>query len=165
MAAEGRVEGAAVERDGLERPLRENPTAVEFFQAIRLLERAHPDRAPVGGFGEPAGEVVHFAVPPSTAFPASEIQTLEELTAETRRMLVNFMGLTGPLGVLPLAYTLKVAERERAGDHRGEHAQLVGHAVEPGAWFRSSTGPGRSTALPWPMSGTGRTGSRFTCST
>src|SRR5215211_4879702 len=103
MAAEGRVESAAVERADLEQSLLENPTAVGFFQAIRLLERAHPDRAPVGEFAEPGAEVVHFAVPPSTAFPASEIQTLEDLTAPTRRMLVNFMGLTGPLGVLPLA--------------------------------------------------------------
>jgi type VI secretion system protein ImpH len=32
-------------------------------------------------------------------------------------MTVNFLGLTGPQGALPLAYSLHVAERVRAGDH------------------------------------------------
>ena len=32
-------------------------------------------------------------------------------------MAVNFLGLTGPQGMLPLAYSLYVAERVRAGDH------------------------------------------------
>jgi type VI secretion system protein ImpH len=117
MAATRGVEGAAVAHPELEQLLLEDPTAVEFFQAIRLLERAHPERAPVGQFVEPSAEVVHFGVQPSTAFPASEIQSLEDGKTPFRRMLVNFMGLTGPLGVLPLAYTLRIAERERAGDH------------------------------------------------
>ena len=37
--------------DALEAILRDDPNAVEFFQAVRLLERTRPDRAPVGGFG------------------------------------------------------------------------------------------------------------------
>ena len=32
-------------------------------------------------------------------------------------MTVNFLGLTGPQGVLPLDYSLYAAGRERAGDH------------------------------------------------
>jgi type VI secretion system protein ImpH len=117
MGAEGRVEGTAVNQPGLERLLRTNPTAVEFFQAVRLLERLRPERAPVGSTGDPASEAVRFAVPPATAFPASEIQKLDLGNGGPARMDVNFLGLTGPLGVLPLAYTLRVAERERYHDH------------------------------------------------
>lgn len=100
----------------LEAHLREHPTAFEFFQAVRLLERLNPGRQPVGHFGEPGDEVVRFAVTPDTAFPASEIQSLELSDGQAARLTVNFMGLTGPEGVLPYAYTLLIAERLRARD-------------------------------------------------
>jgi len=58
---------------------------------------------------------VRFATAPSVAFPASEIQSLD--AGQPPRMAVNFLGLTGPQGTLPLAYSLYVAERLRAGDH------------------------------------------------
>ncbi|HEX6534364.1 MAG TPA: type VI secretion system baseplate subunit TssG [Gemmatimonadaceae bacterium] len=101
----------------LERMLRADPTAFEFTQAVRLLERLRPDRAPVGGFGDPRAEVARFTAHQSIAFPASEIQALELGDVDTpARITVNFIGLTGPLGVLPLNYTLLVAERARARD-------------------------------------------------
>jgi type VI secretion system protein ImpH len=100
----------------LERLLRGHATAVEFFQAVRLLERTHPERTPVGHFGDPAEEVARFTVPPAIAFPASEIQSLAMDGDGPARMAVNFLGLTGPTGVLPHAYTLQVAERARARD-------------------------------------------------
>lgn len=117
MATEGGMESAPVAQPGLERVLRTNPSAVEFFQAVRLLERLHPEREPVGGFGGRETEAVRFTVPPSLAFPASEIQGLEWRDGQPATMTVNFLGLTGPLGVLPFNYTLRVAERERLHDH------------------------------------------------
>lgn len=102
--------------DALEAILRDDPNAVEFFQAVRLLERTRPGRAPVGGFGDPAGEVARFTVPPTIGFPASEIQSLELRDDAPAAMSVNFLGLTGPLGVLPYVYTLSVAERARQRD-------------------------------------------------
>lgn len=100
----------------LEELLRSRPTAFEFFQAVRALERLFPDREPVGHFGEPAEEVVHFAVNPETAFPASEIRDLELPGGGPGRLAVNFIGLTGPEGVLPYYYSLLVSERLRAHD-------------------------------------------------
>ncbi|HSB55029.1 MAG TPA: type VI secretion system baseplate subunit TssG, partial [Gemmatimonadales bacterium] len=96
--------------------LLQDPTAFRFFQAIRLLERARPERGPVGGFADPAEEVARFGVPPSLAFPASEIQSLDDAEDDPARMQVNFFGLTGPLGVLPYHYTQLVAERLRSKD-------------------------------------------------
>ncbi|HEX5438697.1 MAG TPA: type VI secretion system baseplate subunit TssG [Gemmatimonadaceae bacterium] len=96
--------------------LETEPWAFDFFEAVRLLERRRPDRAPVGGFVDPADEVVHFGATPSIAFPASEIQSLETAGDAPAQMAVNFMGLIGPLGVLPLAYTVLAADRVRARD-------------------------------------------------
>lgn len=89
---------------------------MRFFQAVRLLERLSGTRRPVGEFGDPADEVARFAANPSVAFPASEIQAVEPRPDSPPRMLVNFMGLTGPLGVLPYWYTTTIADRVRARD-------------------------------------------------
>ena len=96
--------------------LGERPFEFEFFQAVRLLEKLLPDRAPVGRFGSPQREVARFSAHPSVTFPASEIQSLEWQTGQPPTMTVNFMGLTGPLGVLPLYYTELVMARLRERD-------------------------------------------------
>lgn len=96
--------------------LAEDPTPFGFFQAVRLLEREHPERTPVGRFGDPSGEVARFSVHHSLAFPASEIQALILPEEGPPRMMVNFLGLTGPQGVLPHRYTLAVIEQVRARD-------------------------------------------------
>ena len=92
------------------------PWSFEFFQAMQLLERLQADRARIGGFGDPRQEAARLTTAPSVAFPASEIQSLERRDGPPR-MAVNFLGLTGPQGMLPLAYSLYVAERVRGGDH------------------------------------------------
>jgi len=96
--------------------LQEDPTSFGFFQAVRLLEREYPNRTPVGRFADPAAEVTRFTVHPSLAFPASELQGLTVPEEGPPRMAVNFMGLTGPQGVLPHRYTLTLIERVRARD-------------------------------------------------
>jgi type VI secretion system protein ImpH len=116
MDAEGGMEGSAVTQPALQNELWENPNAFEFFQAVRALERLYPDRAAVGGFGDPIEEVARFSANPSIAFPASEIQTLDLEPSGRTKLTVNFMGLIGPLGVLPHYYTLLVADRYRARD-------------------------------------------------
>jgi type VI secretion system protein ImpH len=100
----------------VEAALRAEPHSFGFFQAVHLLERLRPGRAPAGGFGDPASEVVRFGVPPTLGFPASEIQELELRTDAPAAMRVNCFGVTGPQGVLPHDYTLLVAERLRARD-------------------------------------------------
>ncbi len=97
--------------------LRQEPYCFEFFQAVRLLERLLPDRTPVGRFARPFEEVVHFRANPTMSFPASEIQALQEGKDGQPEMSVNFMGLTGPVGTLPLYYTELVAARVLARDH------------------------------------------------
>ncbi len=103
----------------IEALLRDKPGSFSFFQAIRLLERLHPEREPVGGYGDPDTEVVRFTVPPSLNFPGGEIGSVSDGPEGSGppRMAVNVMGLTGPVGVLPHEYTVLVAERSREKDH------------------------------------------------
>ncbi|HEY7394993.1 MAG TPA: type VI secretion system baseplate subunit TssG [Gemmatimonadaceae bacterium] len=97
-------------------PLLDRPQAFDFFQAVQLLEQLRPERAPVGAFADPRDEVVHFEAATGVAFPASAVQQLEDPTDAPAKMTVNFFGMTGPKGVLPLDYSLYVANRGRAGD-------------------------------------------------
>lgn len=96
--------------------LRREPFRFDFFQAVRLLERLLPDRSPVGKFEPPSKEIAHFGAFPSLAFPASQIQSMDWPDHGPLRMIVNFMGLTGPLGVLPNPYTSLLIERLRQAD-------------------------------------------------
>jgi type VI secretion system protein ImpH len=107
------------ERAEILKRLRAEPYSFEFFQAVSLLERLLPGRAPVGGFNDPRDEVIRFATPTSVAFPASEIQAIDDARdgGGPPRMTVNFFGLTGPQGVMPLVYSLYLADRRRARDH------------------------------------------------
>lgn len=91
----------------------------DFAQAIRLLMRMYPDRAPVGGWENPSDEIVRFTVPPSFAFPTSEVALLtlpDQAKGRPARLAVRFIGLTGPQGVLPHVYTDHAAARSRAKD-------------------------------------------------
>ena len=105
-------------RDALsevERDLRENPGLFEFFQAVRLLMRLAEEREPVGKFVSPDREAVRFAVNHALAFPPSQIHGIDS-SGEIPKMTVNFMGLTGPLGTLPYAYSELINERLRTRD-------------------------------------------------
>jgi type VI secretion system protein ImpH len=96
--------------------LTEEACTFGFFQAVTLLQRLSAAASPVGGFSNPEDESVHFRVNPRLGFPASEIQTLEPSEKDPPEMTVNFMGLTGPSGVLPYTYSELILERSRAKD-------------------------------------------------
>jgi type VI secretion system protein ImpH len=116
MAAARGPENLALMSSELAELLRSNPWSFDFFQAVRLLERIHPDREPVGKFSVPSSEAAKFRSHASTAFPASEIQSLRDTDDAQALVEVNFMGLFGPQGVLPLYYTELIAERARVRD-------------------------------------------------
>ena len=121
MATTSRPADSAVTESPLKPMLAKEPYRFGFFQAVRLLERISPGRDPVGKFGRPSHEVVRFTGNSSLSFPASEIQSLSlpenggpaQMPAQ---MMVNFMGLTGVEGALPIPYTEMVLERIREGE-------------------------------------------------
>lgn len=105
----------------LDQTLFDEPYRFEFFQAIRLLERIYPEKSPVGRDVTPQNEPVRFRSRVSLSFPASEIQELKEIYDEHSdqsklEMMINFMGMLGTNGVLPIHYTEIAMDRARYGD-------------------------------------------------
>src|ERR1700709_1322972 len=99
--------------DSLATRLRDEPYRVGFFQAVRVLERLHHERQPVGFDSPPGSEAVRFHAHQSMSFPPSEIFSLTispegEAPAD---MTVAFLGLTGPSGALPRHYTEMMLDR------------------------------------------------------
>jgi type VI secretion system protein ImpH len=91
-----------------------------FFQAVRLLERLDPQREAVGRDGDIEREAVRFRTRQTLSFPPSEIYQITSDSVDDHarppEMTVAFMGLTGPLGVLPHHYSELVMDRARHKD-------------------------------------------------
>ncbi len=116
MATASRTDDTSVERWPIAEMLDREPYRFEFFQAVRLLSRMASSRQVIGRFSNPRDEVARFGAHAKVSFPASQIQSLERREEAPAEMRVNFMGLTGPLGVLPLAYSELVLDRLRNKD-------------------------------------------------
>jgi type VI secretion system protein ImpH len=100
--------------------LRTSPEHFGFFQAVRLLARLSPSRAPVGHDGPPARETARFRTRATLEFPPSEIYDLTFDPDDPDRppkVTVAIGGTTGPLGVLPVPYTELLIERVRYKDY------------------------------------------------
>lgn len=107
--------------------LASEPQAFDFFPAVMLIEsissqekasnQSIPDR-PIGRFYRLDQEAVRFSAPATSAFPTAQIESIAIDKNQQPRMLVNFMGLTGPSGMLPRTYTHLLAQTSRDG--RGE---------------------------------------------
>lgn len=90
------------------------PFAFDFFQAVRLLWLDAAGKAGADAMRS-RPELARFRAHLSLSFPASAVQDLQP-PADPRKppnMVVTFMGLFGPSGVLPAHYTAKIIERER----------------------------------------------------
>lgn len=111
-AAGGRTENSIADR------LMDEAWDFDFFQAVRLLMRVLPERAPVGRDAKPSEEVVRFGSHVTLEFPASAIHEVVRSEREdgAPHMTVAFMGLMGVNGVLPLHYTEWMVLRSAAKD-------------------------------------------------
>jgi type VI secretion system protein ImpH len=118
---------------GLIQRLRDEPYRFEFFQAVRLLLAHHRKNSSEQDL-DALGQVIRFRSSISLAFPPSEIESADfewqdvpeaggestvDVAADSKPMVFkrvtltpSFIGLTGPLGVMPRHYTQHVAERE-----------------------------------------------------
>jgi type VI secretion system protein ImpH len=98
-------------------PLARRPSAVEAFQAIRLLEavarKADPGPdgrgRPIGEDLDPAKEAVRLTGSTSLAFPAGSVAGYDPPEGDAPpRLALALFGLVGPSGVLPSHVTAEV---------------------------------------------------------
>jgi len=105
-----------VNAEPLRSEIEDDPRSFGFFQAVRLLEALQPERTAVGEDANPEDEAVRFSVHPSIGFPPSEIEDVAFPEEGPPVMTVNFFGVVGPQGTLPLDYTTLVEERVLSRD-------------------------------------------------
>ena len=94
------------------------PFAFDFFQAVRRLDCAHPDKPQTGASSRAVDDPVRFGQEASLAFAPATLQALERGDSDRPRLIERFFGLLGPQGPLPLHLTEYVRDRVRNhGDH------------------------------------------------
>ena len=95
------------------------PHQFDFYQAVRLLEAANPSLPPVGHSQHPSEDAVRFCQKPSLSFAASSLSSfVPGKGGRPGELSVNFMGLFGPNGPMPLVFTEFAYQREK---HYNDH--------------------------------------------
>lgn len=94
----------------------ESPESQDFLLALRRLESAFPDRPRIGASATRRHEYVTLGQNPSLAFPASTIDAAKRRSDDNIALFVQFLGLCGPQGALPLALTHESYQYFRADD-------------------------------------------------
>jgi type VI secretion system protein ImpH len=89
------------------------PYAFDFFQAIRRMDCAHPDKPRTGHSSRAADDVMRFGQEASMAFAPATLQAVERKEGRPPRLIQRFFGLLGPQGPLPVHMTEYVRDRQR----------------------------------------------------
>jgi len=96
--------------------IEETPHAFDFYQAVRRLDCAHPDKPQTGHSSRLADDPIRFGQEASMAFAPATLQGLETPRGKPPRLIQRFLGLCGPQGPLPLHLTEYVRDRVRNHD-------------------------------------------------
>jgi type VI secretion system protein ImpH len=100
----------------------------DFFQAVRLLALMKAERHPERALS--TADVVRFRTCNSLSFPASAIASIEGENGSLPQMTITFLGLTGPEGALPSAYTELVIDQACFGDRAfGDFLDIFNHRL------------------------------------
>jgi type VI secretion system protein ImpH len=97
----------------------ENPVGLSFFQAARRMECHFSDKPRIGYAVRSVDEPIQFCQEPSLRFASTTLERYEKPTEISKpRLMVNFLGMLGPQGPMPLHITDYVHDRElNHGDH------------------------------------------------
>jgi type VI secretion system protein ImpH len=113
MASADRSASALV---ALQQALQETPHQWGFYAAVRRLECAHRDKPRFGQSRRAADDPLRFAQDPSLSFAPATLASFTPQGERPPRMAVNFLGLFGPNGPLPLHLTEYARDRLRNAD-------------------------------------------------
>ena len=83
----------------------------DFFEVVRQFEQHHPDLPRVGYAERGRFDALRFGQIPSLQFMGLAMDSLQETPGGAMRLLVNFFGLCGVNGPLPLEFTSMVFQR------------------------------------------------------
>lgn len=105
--------GASTEIVELQRQLAEEPFKFDFFQLLRLFEIMSPALPPIGTSKRADQEAIRLGQAPSLHFATSMLAGFTPSKNNSKpRLDVNFFGMFGPNGPLPLHLTEFAQERE-----------------------------------------------------
>ncbi len=129
MSPQGRRKNTSVRQE-----LTTQPYRFQFLQAVRLLERAavfinresnNTAQNPVALYLPPDTEAIRFHSHQTLSFPSSEIEHIKANITQSGQkqwdMMINFIGLTGAMGVLPHHYSEMILQRIKMKDLSLEH--------------------------------------------
>lgn len=94
--------------------LEQRPGAFDFYAALRQIECAFKDKPRIGQAARPADEAVRFGQQPSLAFEPAMFARLQ--AGDDQRaplLLLNFFGLLGANGPIPVHLTEYIRDRQR----------------------------------------------------
>jgi len=101
----------------LEEQILKTPYEFDFYQAIRLLEKMRPEAHPLGEGSNPLKEAVSISSRITLSPSGADLQSLAlSQTDKPPVLTINFLGLAGIQGPLPIPYTELLIERLRQKD-------------------------------------------------
>jgi type VI secretion system protein ImpH len=96
--------------------LEERAARMDFFQVLRLLENARPDLPRIGTSLRPRDDAVRLGQDPALIFHPTALARFTRASGDAKaRLAVNFFGLLGANGPMPVHITEYVRDRLRHG--------------------------------------------------
>ncbi len=101
------------ERDHVWDTLNTEPWSLDFFQTVRRIEACYPELPGFGWSNRASEDPLRFCQKPSLAFPPCTLQEFDPANdRHPARLFVNFIGMLGPHGPMPLHITEYAFERD-----------------------------------------------------
>ena len=111
--------------------LSEDPCHFGFFEVLRWVEALHADKPRLGHSLLPSTDPIRLGQEPSLRFAPSTLCAFEQQKDLPPKLLVNFFGLFGPNGPLPLHLTEYARHRLKQAKDAGivEFADIFHHRL------------------------------------